>query len=358
MAAEQHVDTAGQLAAAGRGVGEVLDGVVDQRQAEAVEPLAALGGQPAHLIARQAELPGVVAVAREPRGVEADHVDRKREPGDGDRLAVAEVRVRRTRTGDERRAPERVADPAAIVSLPFEDGVAEPLVEASRRLAAGHPGRQRALVVVVEAAEGLPRRLRDLARGVVIAGDDEEALARHAHAGEQRVDEGGEHGVLGRAAREGEVTREADEVDRAGRCDVGEVLLPGLAENQLPAPGIPVPRRIHDVEVGDVQDAQPAHPGQVRGSGRARPRASPARALSHLRPRIERPAISTPTSAGGSGGPTASRRPETVGRGYANRRRLSRRGRAGSYVRPRTRERRDRAHAHDEGLRATVLTMG
>jgi hypothetical protein len=96
----------------------------------------------------------------------------------------------------------------------------------------------------------------DKPRDVVVARDDEEAVAVEMEASEEAVEEVGDLGVLLREAPIRGVTREADEIDRAVLEENPEVVLPGGAENTPAAPWLVLPRSPL-VEIGQVEDAQP-----------------------------------------------------------------------------------------------------
>ncbi|WP_197041465.1 hypothetical protein [Chondromyces apiculatus] len=101
VAAEEQVDVLREEIARGLRVGEIVERVMDEGQAEAGQRVSpGVRGEAVHLILGEEELAAVGVVAAQPRGVEADHVDIEGEVAHTARHAVTSAMspVKQTRS--------------------------------------------------------------------------------------------------------------------------------------------------------------------------------------------------------------------------------------------------------------------
>ena len=212
MAAQDEVGAVGQQAFDGSAVGELMQRVMHQDDAQARKRVAAVVAEvAAQLVFGEEQTAGIRIVAAQPRGVQAHDVNRQM-PGKEHVRPVAEP-VR-----NEIRTMELASHPGPIALFPVEDRGLPGVFEAQwRRTDAVHPSRDAQQVGGggQSPAHRLPHVLLRAPVNVVIAGDDKETVGLEVELFEQRAEKVGDFGVLLELAGLRGIAGEEDKVDAA-----------------------------------------------------------------------------------------------------------------------------------------------
>ena len=262
MTAQHHVHPLCQQAPHLRGVGQLVERMVDQDHPEPWQRIAVLvRRQPHHLGIGEAKVLGVGVVAAEPGRIEADHVDRERQARKAQALAIPE---RMEAARHQRRPAEIAANPGAVSGLPGEKLFPLAFPKAEWRLAACEPGPDDLRLGLPQMlSEKSPGPLLDRAVDIVIPGNQEQAIPRDPQPLESRRQELPGARELARPPRERGIPCKADQIEGPGSRQHLQIGLPRRPQDPPAAPGISLLRT--GMEVRQVEEAK----GEAIGQGRS-----------------------------------------------------------------------------------------